>query len=253
VAAQEEIGHQWTLTDLDNFEREDAGRDARATVEFLKSGNYQLEGLAFAGEGANLTQDNVIWTIQVRSAILDFLPHSLNLSVSRGATITFELIPFNPASDSLRNQWLLDGEAWDVDSLRVAIPFSQEVTHTVQGILMDGEDAEDGDTIIWRINVFPPDAVKLRMQNLEFRMMELAPNPFNSSTTIRFSTPLKLGGTEVAVYDLSGKLVKRLFEGRVEAGEHSVVFYGEGLAAGIYLIRLEAGGNIAVRKALFLR
>jgi len=84
-------------------------------------------------------------------------------------------------------------------------------------------------------------------------MMELAANPFNSSTTIRFSTPLKLGGTEVAVYDLSGRLVRSLFEGRVEAGEHTVVFDGEGLAAGIYLIKMESRGRVEVRKALLIR
>ena len=123
VFPQDEIQYQWTLTDLDNFDSWESGAEAGATIEFLRSGNFRLEGLAFAGEGDNLAQDNVIWTIQVRSAILDFLPHSLNLSIPRGAVIAFELIPFNPESDSLRHQWLLDGEPWDVDSLAVVIPF----------------------------------------------------------------------------------------------------------------------------------
>jgi len=261
IAPQEEIGYQWTLTDLDNFGRWDAGAEAGATIEFLRSGNFRLEGLAFAGEGDSLAQDNIIWTIQVRSAILDFLPHSLSLSVSRGATITFELIPFNPDSDSLRNQWLFDGEGWDVDSLAARVPFVQEGEHLVQGILMDGMD---GDTIIWHITVLPPaSSPNLQFSICNFQLLPPSPNPFNSSTTIRFSA----GGsevTELAVYDLSGRLIADLLTGgnayppQSKIQNHtsevrSVVWNASSLPSGIYIIRLQSAGSVVTRKALLVR
>jgi len=121
---------------------------------------------------------------------------------------------------------------------------------------MDGMDEEDGDTIIWRINVFPPEAVEFRMQNLEFRMMELTPNPFNDWAVIRFTTD-ETDGTEgvmLGVYDISGRLVNRLFEGRIEAGEHTAVFGGEGLPPGVYFVRLQAANyQPQVRKLLLVR
>lgn len=69
------------------------------------------------------------------------------------------------------------------------------------------------------------------------------PNPFSSETTISFDTPPEYGRVELAIYDVSGRLVRRLFGGDA-AGRKSVVWDGTDaggieVASGIYYCRLE--------------
>ncbi|MEX2116016.1 MAG: T9SS type A sorting domain-containing protein [Bacteroidota bacterium] len=78
------------------------------------------------------------------------------------------------------------------------------------------------------------------------------PNPFNPSTTVRFSSQ-KEERTSVRVYDLTGRLVRVLLDRIVQAGWHEIDFDAEGLPSGIYLARIEAGGQIAVRKIVLAK
>jgi hypothetical protein len=69
------------------------------------------------------------------------------------------------------------------------------------------------------------------------------PNPFNPSTRIAFVLPER---TEVrlAVYDLLGREVSVLLDAVADAGRHVVEFDAEGLASGMYVYRLSAGGEV---------
>ena len=63
------------------------------------------------------------------------------------------------------------------------------------------------------------------------------PNPFNPSTTIRFSLPA-MGNVRLSVYNLLGQEVALLVDGRLEAGAHQVRFDARNLASGTYLVRM---------------
>jgi hypothetical protein len=78
-----------------------------------------------------------------------------------------------------------------------------------------------------------------------------SPNPFGGATTIRFALPAA-GPVDLAVYDLAGRLVRRLARGEHAAGEHFVTWNGadEGgrrVAAGVYFYRLTATGRTATK------
>lgn len=72
------------------------------------------------------------------------------------------------------------------------------------------------------------------------------PNPFNPTTTIRFSVPSPQH-VELGIYDLRGRLVRRLLSDQVEGGVHDVVLHADGLASGIYVYRLQTAAGIAAR------
>ena len=83
------------------------------------------------------------------------------------------------------------------------------------------------------------------------------PNPFAERATI----PYRLGqaGTvSLVVYDLLGRRVRTLVDGQRPAGPHSVTWdgtdaSGRRLSAGVYLYRLEAGGQAETRRLVLVR
>ncbi|RMH61420.1 MAG: DUF1501 domain-containing protein [Bacteroidetes bacterium] len=70
------------------------------------------------------------------------------------------------------------------------------------------------------------------------------PNPFNPTTTIRYS--LRDGGpVKLAVYDLQGRLVRTLVDRPQAPGTYHVTFDAAGLPSGRYLYRLDTPGGSA--------
>ncbi|MCB2203691.1 T9SS type A sorting domain-containing protein [bacterium] len=78
------------------------------------------------------------------------------------------------------------------------------------------------------------------------------PNPFNPSTTILFSIPDD-NIISLRVYDMLGRTVETLAEGRYAAGAYTVQFDASWLAAGRYVYRLEGGGQILQRSMLLIK
>ncbi|HOF61892.1 MAG TPA: FlgD immunoglobulin-like domain containing protein [Candidatus Latescibacteria bacterium] len=90
-----------------------------------------------------------------------------------------------------------------------------------------------------------------------FALFQNAPNPFNPSTTIRFSLP-DAGYVKLAVYDVTGALVRTLVEGPVETGIHEAVWDGKNtlgaeVASGMYVYRLTGGCGVLTRRMTLLR
>lgn len=86
----------------------------------------------------------------------------------------------------------------------------------------------------------------------EFALEQNYPNPFNPSTTIELSLPTNTDA-DLAVYNLAGQEVARLFSGNATAGTHRVTWNGAGVASGMYFSRLQAGENVLTRKMLLMK
>ncbi len=89
-----------------------------------------------------------------------------------------------------------------------------------------------------------------------FALAAPAPNPFNPQTTLSF-TLSAAGPAALSVYDLQGRLVRRLFSGELAAGTHVRAWDGRGdngrrVAGGPYLVRLDAGGGSALTRKVVL-
>jgi flagellar hook assembly protein FlgD len=60
------------------------------------------------------------------------------------------------------------------------------------------------------------------------------------------------------VFDVTGRLVRRLVDGTLPAGDHAIEWDGRtdamgSMPSGVYLYRLEAGGEAVERRMLLLR
>ncbi len=84
------------------------------------------------------------------------------------------------------------------------------------------------------------------------------PNPSAGRVSARFTLPADAADVSLAVFDLSGRRVRRLVDGPLAAGTHRVEWDGlaaDGVrpAAGVYLIRLQAGAGAVTEKVMLLR
>ena len=83
-----------------------------------------------------------------------------------------------------------------------------------------------------------------------FTISPAYPNPFNSTTTIRFTLPTP-GLTIVTVYNVLGEQVATLANDYFTGGEHTIRWSANGAASGLYFIRFEYGQYSEIRKVLF--
>lgn len=86
----------------------------------------------------------------------------------------------------------------------------------------------------------------------EFSLAANYPNPFNPSTTIRFSIPSRQHVT-LTVYDVAGRRVTTLVDDDCTAGSHEVRWNARGIASGVYLYTLRTTAGVLSRSLILLK
>jgi hypothetical protein len=99
------------------------------------------------------------------------------------------------------------------------------------------------------------EASRLRPESL--KLWPTYPNPFRQKTTVEYTLP-EAETVTVTVYDLLGRRVRVLVDGRQEAGLHRVQWSGRGgsgsaAASGVYIVRVKAAGATRSRKMTLVR
>jgi hypothetical protein len=92
---------------------------------------------------------------------------------------------------------------------------------------------------------------------LVFALRQNAPNPFGHGTAIAFDLPSP-SRANLSIYSVGGRKVATVVDQDLAAGRHAAVWDGRDssgheVAAGVYLYRLEAGADVALRKMLIIR
>lgn len=117
----------------------------------------------------------------------------------------------------------------------------------------------EGEYDIW-VSEWIPEAVeeenrKSKIENT--RLLRIEPNPFVSNTVIRLSLA---GSAEVSlkIYDISGRMVRSLMQGRKDSGRYEVLWDGrneerEQVSGGIYFCRLTTRHLSQTAKIVLIR
>ena len=135
--------------------------------------------------------------------------------------------------------------------------------HDVQGtwrlVVYDRAIQDEGELVSWEIHVTPPAAAPrpVLVGAEKFALLGGYPNPFNSSTTIRYVLPRE-AAVNLTLYNTLGQEVRTLVSASMAAGEHLAIWDGRDArgmdaATGMYLVRLEAAGRLTTGKLLLLR
>jgi hypothetical protein len=166
----------------------------------------------------------------------------------------------------LATEWL----AWDEDGTLLVSGLVQDLRRIAfEGTAFDGADpaaagpgdnaeaeqpgdaaGRDGGTEA--TEAAPPSAATPTEVPVAVFLAPPFPNPFDARTTLRFALP-EMRPTRLAVYDVHGRRVALLLEGDRTAGWHEATFDGRGLASGLYVVRLEAGGQVRAQRLTLLR
>ncbi len=150
--------------------------------------------------------------------------------------------------DGSVTEWMPAG-ALDGDG--VTRGFSHFSVAAVDSFLLVAANADRSSPVSYQLDVFIesiPDVVVLE-QNFPNPFSEAAGNP---GTTIAFSVPER-EYVRLSVYDVTGRKVALLMDGEADPGRYSVPFDAKGLASGVYIYRLQAGGVRKTGKMTFIR
>ena len=153
-----------------------------------------------------------------------------------------------------------DCGTWHYGGYSTSFSYTPTTANDLQVRLTVTDDENNSETVIKYVNVDPdgPNACSnyktasadeevVSIDNLsvaslpdDYALLPNYPNPFNSSTVIRFALP-EAAKVELVVYDAMGRQVKTLVDRQMEGGNHTTTWKVEGIPSGTYFYRLTAG------------
>ncbi|HIC39485.1 MAG TPA: T9SS type A sorting domain-containing protein [Candidatus Marinimicrobia bacterium] len=86
----------------------------------------------------------------------------------------------------------------------------------------------------------------------EFLILNVYPNPFNPTTTIRFSVEARHASL-LQVFDITGRLVETIENDKLLPGEHAYTWDASGLSSGIYFVQLKTPSGSITQKITYLK
>jgi len=155
-----------------------------------------------------------------------------------------------------RDAFNLQAGWWDpdvigIDQGPIALMLENDRSDGIWSRFMEAEEIQRG---LERAGFTPVVSVAGDLPGLaaDMRLHPNYPNPFNPSTTIRYTLPARMRAT-LTIRDVMGRELCTLVNEEVDAGVHSVVFDADRYSSGVYFASLHAGGRTLVHRLLMLK
>ncbi|HLP50961.1 MAG TPA: T9SS type A sorting domain-containing protein [Chitinophagales bacterium] len=142
------------------------------------------------------------------------------------------------ASEGLKYQWRFNGNALPGDTFRTLIA-TQPGQYTVE--INDGFCTTISSTLFYLINAIEPIIANSKLQ--------IIPNPSNGNFQLRFSGVNNTSELSLRIHDVSGKLIEQRNNISI-TGSTYTFSPGAKMAAGVYFIQVDAGGQVYREKIL---
>ena len=84
-----------------------------------------------------------------------------------------------------------------------------------------------------------------------YALDSIYPNPFNPVTNIRYALP-DMAKLSLAVYNINGKQVAKLYNGTQTPGYHTIVWDASEQSSGIYFIKMKTGKYTSTQKLILV-
>ena len=102
------------------------------------------------------------------------------------------------------------------------------------------------------VSILVTDVGENHSSPIEYRLYDNYPNPFNPSTTIRYSLT-EAAFTSINIYDVVGNEVAVAVNEMQTAGTHHVTFNAAGLSSGVYYYTIQAGSFTETKKMILIK
>ncbi|GEM_PF-1466132 len=89
-------------------------------------------------------------------------------------------------------------------------------------------------------------------QEIDYVTLESYPNPFNPTTAINFTLPA-FGNVELSIYDILGRKIQTVIDMPMEAGNYRADWNASAYPSGLYIARLQVGGEMVTKKLVLLK
>lgn len=127
-----------------------------------------------------------------------------------------------------------------------------DATHKLLGCVING--VVYGDTVLVDVSD------NVATTPIEFQLFQNFPNPFNPSTTIKYSIPSETNGHALSrqfvtlkIHDVLGREITTLVNEEKSSGNYEITFNAGGLPSGVYFYSLQIGKKYEVKKMLLLK
>lgn len=113
----------------------------------------------------------------------------------------------------------------------------------VQAVNSYGSRSEFTEKITFSLEDISPQSLSLSQNQ---------PNPFNSSTIIKYQLPENTK-VNLDIYNISGQKIKSLVDRIESKGLHQVKFDGNGLSSGVYFYKLTTPNSVKIEKMMLVK
>jgi hypothetical protein len=164
-------------------------------------------------------------------------------------TVIFSVTAVDPNEDSLSYVWYRNEVQIGTDP-SIAILFDQVASELIEVTVSDTQYTVSH---TWSFAALYHDAAGENAASVsDHLLLSVYPNPFNLETTIQYSLP-EPGDLQLAVYDISGRLVKDFSKSNQRAGSAQFKWQANELASGSYFVSIRSGIHSQTQKVLLLK
>ena len=185
--------------------------------------------------------------------ILDYSPTFAETTLDIGDSLSFAVEVLDYDGDPTLTSWLINGEhVADGDSFLFIAGPEYAGYDTIQVAVTDFIDTTSH---YWYVQVGPASVPFGDGDNSlpkQFALQDNYPNPFNTSTLIRYQLP-RACHVRLEIFDISGRKVATLVDEKQRAGYKAVLWDANAAATGFYFYRLSAGDSSDTKKMVLLK
>jgi len=229
-------------------------RDFPVTAANVKVVRYFTEGQAWYDptQGYVPLNHKVLWRCDLTEIVQPFIQqvgtiYWLDVSLTSEAPVGWKTADVDAYPPPFTGQHYQDDAVWG----NFPAPIWTDL-HWPVGIPHGGESID----LSFVITTGPPNTGAGDSPK-SFRLEQNVPNPFNPTTTIRYTLP-DASDVELAVFSVDGRLVRVLQSGAKPAGTFEATWdgrdsAGRSVASGVYFYRLRAGSFAETKKMVLLK
>ena len=232
---------------------------------------YNVNKIMTDGDLIYTVNEEIAFTIFDRRACISVFPDSMEfdtVSIGQSKEMHLEISVMGFVGSLTISEMLCDNNSFNVEFIEQIELFPGDTLDQIVTFIPDSiaeynasltiiSDDPYNDSLVVHLNGLGIVAGAIEHQLFEsipanIGILQIHPNPFNSSTTISYELP-RPGNISIQVYNPFGQRIMTIFEGTKSPGIHTATLSNADLPSGLYFVKLEAGGNVQTRKLVLTR